>query len=356
MLWKELYEFAAKPIALAVLVAMSLLVILVAGQLNVAKPQTKIYLYTKGVPTVEVAKAKSVLSALDGIAVLEQDLDSADLDGTRMGDVALAVGKRGGEWIVYHRFPTLQHEAEAAWLVGLISTSLRSGESVISMAGSATAGGSLGLSARLSALPRRPEGAFVPRTIALIVVFLPFVLAARSYTREIVNQTWSTLLVSRNGGWASVILAKLIACSWISLVVFLFLLLAVTSIFDIWPKAGLLSQLGVQYLAIWTSACLGLATAVIARSQSQAYVSIAMYFLVLVLLGGVLFPLASSSLAVQVAALAIPLSYSGKLLENWMFFGSAPSVGELGVTVLTVQAILTSLLLTGIVRFARYRL
>ena len=60
----------------------------------------------------------------------------------------------------------------------------------------------------------------------------------------------------------------------------------------------------------------------VARNQSQVHVSVALYFLLLVLLSGFLFPLESAANIIRVASFAMPLTFSAKPLEYWLFFGT----------------------------------
>ncbi len=208
----------------------------------------------------------------------------------------------------------------------------------------------------MSSLSGEPQLELVPKTIALILVFLPFVLAARSYSREVVSGTLQSLLVAPIGGWGQIVVAKIVVIIWLVSILFLCLLFAIQPLFGFSPKPGLVSEIFVQALAAFVSTCLGLFTAIVARHQSQVYIFVALYFLALVLLSGFLFPLESAAPIIRMGSYASPLTFSDKILNMWLFFGVGPLTDGPDIIYLIGQCVFVTALLTIGVRFARGRI
>jgi len=339
ILWKELFEYRSRPIVLCVIVALSIGATLAAGNLYIRQPTIRIALYQPE-PNSEISPdvdaAKDILQQYTNVVVIRMPGSFLDLTAMQRDDAQYAVVPRGNNWVVFYNFRTLQQEEQSAWLVNLLSTSLNVQKPLI--AGSTPSEvKKIGLSSRTAALPGSSAVLLIPRTISLTVLFLPFVLSARSFSREVSFGTLSTILATRSGGWAPILVAKAIASSWISLIVLMLLILTIRPIFSIAPKPGLMVQLGAQSLAILASATLGLLAAVWSRNQSQIYIYVSIYFLVLVLLSGFLFPLETASLMIRIASNVSPLTYSQKILENWLFFGTDARIFSSNIVLLAEQ-------------------
>jgi ABC-type multidrug transport system permease subunit len=282
-----------------------------------------------------------------------------------------AVVPRGDSWVVFYNFPTLQQEEQTAWFINVLSTSLSEQKPLIAESaqsnlqnttGPKTANVAepnvqkIGPTSRISALPGDSKILLVPRAILLTVLFLPFVMCARSFSREVAFETLPTILATPNGGWAPLLAAKAVASSWLSLLILLLLVLAIRPIFGVAPKPGLFLQLGAQGLAISTSAILGLFAAVWLRNQSQIYISVSIYFLVLVLLSGFLFPLETASPLIRAASNFSPLTYSENIFENWLFYGTNASVFGVSIMLMTAQLVAAGLALFSVSWIARRRM
>ena len=353
--WKELFELQQKPSIPLALLAASLLVVWTSGQINIEQPKIGLFLYEGGAREAAVKNATDILNEFAHVRVIPQPGSLVDADAMQAAGAGLAVVHLGGQWLVIHRFATARQEAEAAQLAGLIGYSLRNNKPLSALLLDSDNVGVTGLSSRMSALPGEPHLLLVPRTIALIIVFLPFVLATRSYTREATSGMLQVLLGLPNGGWGTLAVGKVVTCLWVVLLVLLVLLLAVGPMFGFSPKPGLLVQLGVQSLAILASACLGLLLAILARNQSQIHLSIAVYFLGLVLVSGFLFPLETASPAIRWASYASPLTFSGKVLESWLFFGTSALIFPRDILCLAVQVLAAAALLALIIGLVRRR-
>jgi ABC-type multidrug transport system permease subunit len=64
-----------------------------------------------------------------------------------------------------------------------------------------------------------------------------------------------------------------------------------------------------------------------------------------VLVSGFLFPLETASPVIRWASYASPLTFSGKMLESWLFFGTGALVFLRDILCLAVQALAVAVLL-----------
>jgi hypothetical protein len=351
---KEITELCFRPLLLVNLLLLSCLAVWVSGQLNIERPPIRVFLYTDGAEQTEVDKAQEALGQFPGIVVVPTE-GTLDQNKMRSLGASLAIIRESENWVVLHRMISLRQEEENNLVINLIASSVQSGRPWLADAATVKSA-TLGEVSRLAAMPGRPEHELVPRTIALLVVFLPFAIAAQSYLREVMFRTLPTLILSQGGRWASLLTAKVIVSVWLSLSIFLFILLMIRPIFGISPKPGLLMELGAQGLASIVSASLGLLAAVAARSQSQLFISGAFYFLALVLISGFLFPLETAAPAIRFVSHASPLTFSGRLLEDWLFFGTPVHVFWRDLLFLGAQVIGSAILLSGAVWLAQRRI
>jgi ABC-type transport system involved in multi-copper enzyme maturation permease subunit len=354
--WKELIELRQKPLIPLGIVAVSLLFVWTSGQINLKQANAVVNLYKGGVGEAALNKVRTILKDFAHIQVQEIEGNLFDANSMRAAGASLAIVHRDGNWLLLHRFATARQEDAASPLMGLLAYALGAEQplSALLLDPDQRQADSLSMS-RMSALPGEPQVELVPRTIALMVAFLPFVLIARSYSREVAFGTLPILLSLPHSGWRSMALGKIAACMWIVLVVLLIVLLAVHFFFGLNPKSGLIVQLAVQTVAIFISACLGLLFATLARNQSQVYLFTSVYFLILVLVSGFLFSLETAAPLVQIASHFSPLTFSGKILENWLFFGTSALVFMPDVSFLLAQALIAATLLTCSIFFARRR-
>jgi ABC-type multidrug transport system permease subunit len=323
-----------------------------------APEKITIDLYVKEIEDDVLERVRSVLGAIPNVAFKEIAEDGLDLAGMPERGANVALIRGGGVWFLFQRFTSAVQAASAAPTIGVVAFLLNPNsdtefEPAWSRLITPAQQGSI---SRLSALPGEPKLELVPRTLALIVVFLPFVLSARSFSREVTFNTLPFLLSLPGGGWGAVAVGKLFACVATNLAMLLILLLAMYPLSGFAPKSELALQLAAQALAMVTSGCLGLIVSVQTRNQTQIYLMITVYLLVLVLVSGFLFPLETASTAVRAASYLSPLTFSGKVLESWLFFGTSPLVFTNSLTFLVIQAIGAIALLSGSIRYARRHL
>src|SRR5262245_40562997 len=226
MFWKELFELYQKPSIVLALLAASLLVVWTSGQINIEQPKIGIFLYKGSASDAALQNARAILREFAHVALPpenEREGSLVDADAMQGAGASLAVVYRNDQWVVLHRFATARQEAEAAQLAGLIGYSLRNNKPLSALLLNPDQGATTGFHGRISALPGEPQLLLVPRTIALIIVFLPFVLATRSYAREVASGMLPVLLGLPNGGWGALAVGKIAACLWLVLLLFLVL-------------------------------------------------------------------------------------------------------------------------------------
>jgi hypothetical protein len=353
VIWKELFEVFQRPLGAITLLAASVLIVWASGELAIEQPPLRVFLYRGGATAEDLAAARTALQEFARAEVTEVDETVVRPDAMRRSGASYAIARRGGEWAILHELPTSREEESIEIVASNIGRLLNGSRSELGDVGLSINGPSV---SRMSSFPREPRLQLVPRTMALILAFLPFVLAVRSYAREVAFGTLPILLVAPTGGWGQLLVGKLVSIICMVVVIFLFLLIGVQSIFDLSPKLGLVTQLSVQALAIFTSACLGLTAAIVARNQFQVYLSVAIYFVVLLLLSGVFFSLESADLIIRAASYANPLSFSSKVLENWLLFGVGPVVDEPEVVYLLTQCACAAVLLVVCARLTAKRI
>ena len=161
----------------------------------------------------------------------------------------------------------------------------------------------------------------IPRVIALVVVFMPFLFACQTIVREKENGMLAALLVAPNVGWWSIVSGKILATVFISTVNLLVLLLAAIAMFDVPIRSGVWPVLGVQLLAIFVSTLFGLATSTLVGTHRQAYFLSAIYAFCLIFLTGLIFPLERAIDTVNSMSHLLPLTFSLAPLTEWMTNG-----------------------------------
>jgi hypothetical protein len=357
---KELFEFFQRPAMPLGLLAAALALVWTSGELNARRPPVKLFLYSGDATAEQTAEALALLEDVANVTVTARSGAVPEAEAMEREGARLAIVRSGEHWMVEHRLPTADDEAAVSQLVALVGYSLQEKRrlSAILLGCLEDSEGEdcpLSLGGRVAALPGDSQQRLVPRTIALVTVFLPFLLVTRSYGREVASGMLPVLLSLPDSGWASVVVGKIVAALWLVVMVFLALLLFIEPSFGLSIKPGLVLAVGVQVLAIIVSACLGFVVALFARQQAHVHLSLGLYFLALVLLSGFLFPLETASPVIRLASLASPLSFSGPMLERWLFFGAGALAVPREGNALLVQAAVASMLLALAVRVVRHR-
>ena len=178
--------------------------------------------------------------------------------------------------------------------------------------------------------------ALFPMTIALMVCFLPFVIAAPGLVREKDNYTLEVLLSAPSINGASLFFGKSLLPVVLTLFNLLLMLGVVDIAFGLHVKSGIVLTLLLMLPALVSSALLGLVVSTVATSQTQAVMASAVYFFCLTLLTGFVTPLAEASPLVLAMSRFLPLSFVLPILEGW-FFGAEAARSTVSVAYLLLQ-------------------
>lgn len=207
--------------------------------------------------------------------------------------------------------------------------------------------------------PEPSDAYLVPRMIALIAIFIPFLMAVSTIARDKENGTIGVLLVAPDVGWRNLIIGKAITCLFVAVTSLFLLIIAAVAVFDMSVQSGFpggFRGMGLQLLAIMVSTLQGLAASALVRSQFQAYLLSTVYAFCLVFLTGLLFPLEQATETVRFGSLFFPLTFSREPLEEALLLGlpAWPFVRE--TWWLVGQLMVAAVLAIGSLSIARNRL
>lgn len=183
------------------------------------------------------------------------------------------------------------------------------------------------------------DHALVPSYIALITVFLPFLFGATALVRERESGTLPMLILAAGRRWRVLTLGKLLLPLAVALAALLLLLVAAHSAFGFGIKPGGFAVLGLQATAALASALLGLSLSTLVSSAQDAYTASAVYLVASILLTGMVYPVDQSAPAVAAVAYTFPLTWSGPVLEAWMFQGAGAPQATVAWLALALQCL-----------------
>jgi len=183
----------------------------------------------------------------------------------------------------------------------------------------------------------------VVRTAALILCFLPFVLAAPSLIREREAHTLEPLLAAPGIGPGAVMAGKALYALVVSLFNWLLMLVLVQSFYSLDVKSGLLQTTLFLLPALLSSALLGLAVSALARSQSQVIIAAALYFLGMTLFSGFLYPIEEASGTIQALSSLFSLTFVHPILTAWMLGAGAAALVSPETAALWAQVLVMGL-------------
>jgi ABC-type multidrug transport system permease subunit len=104
--------------------------------------------------------------------------------------------------------------------------------------------------------------------------------------------------------------------------------------------------------ALVSAALLGLAVSAVVKSQSQAIIISAVYFLAMTLLSGFLYPLEEASLAIRAMSKLFPLTFVHPNLKGWIVGLEAPGLISADWAALWLQCLIFGALLVLAIRHA----
>jgi ABC-type multidrug transport system permease subunit len=170
------------------------------------------------------------------------------------------------------------------------------------------------------------DHSLVPGFIALIAVFLPFLLASGGLVREREAGTLETLVIVARRSWTRMAAGKLLMPVFAAMLSTMLLLVAAHTLFGFGIKPGIFQALGIQLVAAVTSALLGFSIATLIKSAQDAYTTSAVYLVACILITGLIYPVEQAARGVLAVSYAFPLTISGPPLEDWMLKGASATV------------------------------
>jgi ABC-type multidrug transport system permease subunit len=355
---------------LVLLFAVPVLLLLLVGHLKVREPQLRAALVQAGAEDEPRLRLHSALQELAGVEVVDWPAERGDDRAQRAvrERVDLVIAWSGDEWRFYspvtngYRLASVQAAAQALALsmrrdlqrVEQAGRLDRLGE-VLRRASAASEPAAADAQAILAELqgqanddaalptpllrawlanrlqPFYPvaapsEHALVPGFIALIAVFLPFLLASSALVREREAGTFEMLIICTRSNGALLAAGKLLMPVAVSLLATLLLLVAARSVFSFGIKPGLMAALGLQAVAATGSGLLGLALSMLLRSARDAYTASAVYLVACILITGLIYPVEQAAWGVAAVSYVFPLTLSGAPLEEWMLKGAGARI------------------------------
>jgi ABC-type multidrug transport system permease subunit len=179
--------------------------------------------------------------------------------------------------------------------------------------------------------------ALMPEITALILCFLPVVVAASGLVREAEEHTLEVILTVRKVDFFSIFLGKAMHSVVVTLFVFLIVLIEAQVLFGIGIKSHPVGVIACLLAGMISTAFVGLIISALCGSSSQAMLATGGYLVGMGVFSGFLYPLTSTgpSLAAWISRF-FPLTYASPILKSWMY-GAEPSyrlgssLGWLGV-------------------------
>jgi len=316
---KELLELWESPRPIIWIVLAALFFLAIVGNLRVAEPKI-VVLFSPADATEDVQdEARKILEEIATIKVVESSIMDEDLQraiNRAHADIGLIWD---GEWLVVEQ-PSRPQRYEQVHASALgIAGSLKVGKPwqlgvAESWADSSSKVSLVAMRQQLSAT----DHTLVPAYIAFVVVFVPFVFVCGALAKEQDLGTIQPLLVAPGIDWLALAAGKIGVPVFVGFVILNLLILASFAWFGLSLTGSWGMVILVQFLAITASAVLGFVAATVVRSQQQANLVAAAYFLMLLLGTGFLQPIEQASRIVQYLSWIFPLTWSYDVLAQAM--------------------------------------
>lgn len=196
----------------------------------------------------------------------------------------------------------------------------------------------------------------VPAFLALLIQFVPFLLACNTFAREREFGTLEQLLLTSGLSWHFFAIGKSLFPILSGFVLSCVLLIFAESWFDLAIRSTVLEILGVQLVGVLVATCLGLLFAGLVQSQQQAYFAAAAYLLASILLSGLIIPSQDASGFIRLLSLALPLTWTYEPLANWMLTGAAmPQIVDALIR-LAIQLLICAAMVWSSLNWTRQRI
>lgn len=338
---KDLFELLQSVRGIILVVVLPPVLLVLVGELYVRS--IPFALLVAGQPDSNEAEFARFVSLLDEVSIFEtskQEQAAVDpLAALNAGDFDLLVnveGDRSEEWVIYSaeadrlRYLILQ-EIVAGMHRALRLMEMRLDEPPTSREAASFEDELQALAEELTLLGTYAPGRLVhyyplasdattdhvSNTMALIVCFLPFVLAAPSLTREKASHTLDVLLASPGIGPGTLFAGKGAFVVFVTSAEFLLMAVVAESVYAIQVKFAIWELVVVLFPAVLSATLFGIAYSALARSQAEATSVSALYFLAMTLLGGLFYSIEESSGLVQALSALFPATYVKPLLRAW---------------------------------------
>jgi ABC-2 type transporter len=182
----------------------------------------------------------------------------------------------------------------------------------------------------LSGDPQPHVRVFIPRTVALIVIFIAFVMGCRSIMIEARYGIFNSLIAMNHGRIANLVFAKATVSVLYCLVLLLLLLIFSQISFGLYIKPGLTLALMPMLVAIGCSAGLGMSISLFVRDEASVYLVGCVYLLLLFVLSGYIDDIRADSTIIWAITYFVPLRFVLTDFSGWMLFGTKPAIDSVG--------------------------
>lgn len=352
LLWKELYELARQPWMLIGAFLIPLYLLYVSTMLLQPDHPVRVVLASPAEYLVSYDWQLDEISRIDGIdAVIVSDTQDLNLLMARHNaSMGILISQESGRTFV-ERSSSLTERRLNYEMAIRINRALGGGDRWLTTAAAAyiEEGGSPLKVRHLSVLPGAETHVFLPRFMALVVVFLASLLGARSMLRELESRTMPLLVTLPNSSWMLVVGAKLIFVVLLTLTVTAFLVLTLQPAFGFYLRPGVVPIYGACLLASFAATSIGITLALLGNSATQAYIAVSVYLIANLILTGFVTSLQElSATDGTILRTLFPLTYLRPLLEGWLFFGEKAGWRVNEIVALAAHACLSFLLLVVI--------
>ena len=322
---REGAELACRRGLLLLIFAAPVVLLLLVGNLRVREPLIRVAVASVESKQESVDRLRSILGELSGVEVVVWQSPIGDYRARALAERVDIVALKGQRSWDFYTPLTQPHRLQLATMIVQQATlSLEYAPHVpVPVAAAELTSRLIRYYPPVSAIDR----SIVPKFIALIAVFLPFLLASAAIVKEREAGTLETLVLAARRSWVQIAAGKLALPIFAALITTLLLLVAARTAYGFGIKPGLGGALAVQCLAALASALLGLGISTIVRSQQEAYLTSAVYLIGLVLLTGTVFPIEQAAVPVRIVSYAFPLTFSGPSFDAYMTQGADAARG-----------------------------
>ena len=358
ILIKDIHEFYYRPYLLAWLLLLPLLFLVLVGELEQSRKQVRLVFDPTNSPSEDRDLARRLIHEYSIIDLVEIK-DTAAFDDEQIVDDPVTVLNRAAAdlvlqwrdgWHLYLRGSDIETQARLVDIAVLLGWSFSSGRpwqlnEVEQALERTTEERQSQLNMHmLEGIMYRSDRQLIPQVIALVSLFIPFVVASAALVRERELGTLPVLLATPGVSMARLFVGKAILPVVLGVLVLLSCLLFAGQWFGLPIRAGLLPMLALQIAGIVSSTLLGLVLTTRINSQIQAHLGAALYFLCLILFTGFIAPVDSDRNLVWMISRLLPLTFTQEGLTDWLLAGRETAIYGIELPALVLQMLVFGLL------------